>query len=167
MMSYMGAVGLATPLVLLWFPRAIRTMGGTRFVRAGVALAFVGNLIRLIAPAHIPLLVFGQLLSNTGLLVFTMMQGFFLLQVVSHSAQKTKIRMEGLTAAVSGLCGKIGAGLASVLMGGLMGLAGYSAAAHEQAPSAISMIIALFTWVPAILCALLYVTLCFYDLDRK
>jgi Na+/melibiose symporter-like transporter len=54
-----------------------------------------------------------------------MMQGYFMLQTIDYGEEKFGKRVEGLSSAVNGLYAQIGAGLASVLVGGLMGAAGY------------------------------------------
>jgi len=167
MMSFTGMIGIVTPLILLLFPVAIRKLGGMNFVRVGLIFAIVGNLVRLINPTSLPLVIASQFIAMTGLTTFIMTQGYFLLQVIDYGAQKSGKRTEGLIAAVNGLHSKVGAGLASVIIGGLMGVAGYNAILSEQPDSAVNMIIALFTWIPAILCALILVTVHFYDLDKK
>ncbi|MCL1820291.1 MAG: MFS transporter [Oscillospiraceae bacterium] len=167
LMSFVGIVGFASPLVLLMFPAAIRTIGGMNFVRIGLVLAIAGNLIKLISIKNIPLLVAAQLFANIGLSAFMMMTGYFLLQVIDHGERKFGKRVEGLSSAVSGLFGKIGGGLASLLVGGLMGLAGYVNLSAEQPAAALNAVTALYSWIPAVFCTLILISLHFYDLDKK
>jgi Na+/melibiose symporter and related transporters len=167
MMSYIGMIGIISPLVLLLFPLAIRTIGGMNFVRIGLVLAIVGNLLKLLDLTSIPVLIISQLLSNTGLSSLLMMQGYFLLQSIDYGEQIQGKRVEGLSAAINGLYSKIGAGLASVLIGGLMGVAGYVNLASQQPSPVIQTIVALYSWIPAVLCVLMLITVHFYDLDKK
>ena len=167
LMSFVSMLGLLAPLVLLLFPIALRTIGGMNFVRIGLMLASVGNLLKLIDLNSLPLLIASQLLANTGLSVFLMMQGYFVLQVIDYGEKKHGRRIDGLSSAVNGLYGKIGAGFASLLIGGLMGLAGYVNLSSQQSETAISAIIALYSWIPSILCVLILVTIHFYNLEKK
>ena len=167
LMSYAGMIGLASPLLLLLFPAATRTIGGMNFIRIGLALAVIGSLIKLINPSNLALVITSQLLGNLGLTSLLMMGGYFALQCIDYGEQKTGSRAEGLTSAVSGLFGRVAAGLASVLVGTAMGVAGYVNNAAQQIPQAENMIIALYSWIPAVLCAIILVILHFYDLDCK
>jgi len=167
MMSYISMIGLVTPLVLLLFPVAIRTIGGMNFVRIGLILGVVGNLLKLIDLTNIPLLVISQLLASTGLSTFSMMQGYFVLQSIDYGERKFGKRIEGLSSAINGLYSKIGAGLASLMIGGLMGLAGYVNLDSQQPTATLNTIISLYSWIPAVLCVLMLVTVHFYDLEKK
>lgn len=166
LMSYVSMIGLITPLVLLLFPVAIRTIGGMNFVRIGLILGVVGNLLKLIDLTNVPLLVISQLLANTGLSTLTMMQGYFVLQSIDYGERKFGKRVEGLSSAVNGLYAKVGAGLASVMIGGLMSLAGYVNLDSRQPAAALNTIIALYSWIPAVLCVLMLITVHFYDLEK-
>ncbi len=146
---------------------AIRTIGGMNFVRIGLIISIVGNLLKLIDLTNLPLLVVSQLMSTSGLSFFLMMQGYFMLQTIDYGEEKFGKRVEGLSSAVNGLYAKIGAGLASVLVGGLMGAAGYINHASVQSGTANDTIVALYSWIPAVLSVLILVTVHFYDLEKK
>lgn len=167
LMSTIGMLGLISPLVMLLFPVAIKTIGGMNFVRIGLVLAMVGNLIKLIDLTSLPLLIISQLLASTGLSTLVMMQGYFILQSIDYGEKKFGKRVEGLSSAVNGLYSKLGAGLASVLLGAVMSIVGYVNLAPSQSDSAMTAIVAMYSWVPAILCALMLITIHFYDLEKK
>ena len=167
LMSFISMIGLLTPLLFLIFPIAVRSIGGMNFIRIGLVLAALGNLIKLIDITNIPLLVTGQLLANGGTSALLMMQGYFILQIIDYGERKTGKRIDGLSSAVCALHGKIGAGLASVLIGIVLGAAGYMSLVHEQSERVMNVIVSLYTWIPAVLCVLILITINFYDLEKK
>ena len=166
MMSFVSMIGLVSPLILLMFPAAIRTIGGMNYVRIGLILAISGNLLKLVDPANIVLLVVGQLLANIGLSAFALVMSYFVLQVIDHGEKISGKRVEGFSSAINTLFSKTGAGLSSMLFGSLMALSGYTRMSAGQPLTALNTIIALYSWIPAIFCTLTLITVHFYDLDK-
>lgn len=53
------------------------------------------------------------------------------------------------------------------MVGFVMSVSGYVAGAETQTETARSAIIALYSWIPAILCLLTLIVVSFYDLEKK
>lgn len=68
---------------------------------------------------------------------------------------------------VNSFCAKLGSGIASALVGLIMGLAGYDGSLAVQSASANTSIIALFNYVPMILMIVLLLLAIAYKLDKE
>jgi GPH family glycoside/pentoside/hexuronide:cation symporter len=62
---------------------------------------------------------------------------------------------------------KVGTGLASAGVGFLMGMVGYDGSLTVQTPAANNMIVALYTWIPAVIFAINLMLLTMHDLDKR
>ena len=74
---------------------------------------------------------------------------------------------EGMLGSVNSFCAKLGSGIASALVGLIMGLAGYDGSLAVQSASANTSIIALFNYVPMILMIVLLLLAIAYKLDKE
>lgn len=165
-MSIMGMAGLVAPLVFLLFPVAARTMGSLRFVQIGLLLAALANAIRFFFPVNIPILMATNIISAVGMSSITMMNHFFILQCVDYGEIKTGKRVEGTPAALSNFANKIGSGIASVSVGGIMALAGYASASAVQPDSAIMSIRLLYSIIPAVIALVMLVVSHFFNVEK-
>ena len=89
--------------------------------------------------------------------------------VVEFGQWKTHIRQESLIFAGGSIGTKVGAGLASALMTGLLSFAGYvstSAGAAAQPESALNMIMNIYKFGPIIIAMVAFITLALYKLDQ-
>lgn len=167
MMSMIGVLGLAAPFVLLLFPVALRKIGGMNFVKIGAALAIIGSVLKYFAGANMQLIILGSLLAGVGTSVITMIGNIFVIQCMDYGEWKTGVRVEGILNSVTGFAGKVGSGLSSGLVGLIMGIAGYVGGAATQTASANTAIVWCFSLIPAILCLIMFILCCFYDLEKK
>ena len=104
-------------------------------------------------------------LSPLNAIVFGMLG-----DVVEFGQWKHHIRQESLIFAGGSVGTKIGSGLASAIMTGLLSLAGYlssAAGAVTQPQSAIDMIMNIYKTGPIIVWVVVIITLVLYKLDKK
>ncbi|WP_321433831.1 MFS transporter [Trichococcus flocculiformis] len=167
LLGIVGLVGLAAPFVLLLFPAAIRTIGAVGFVRIGLILATIANVLRFIFPTNLPVVYSTVMISGIGASTITMMNSYFILQCIDYGEQKTGIRVEGLPTSVTNFAAKIGQGIAAVSVGFVMALGGYIGSQAEQSASAIFSIRSLYSLIPAAICMLMLIALHFYDIEKK
>ena len=167
LMSIMGISSLLAPFFLLLFPLAMRTIGGMGFIRIGLIVAALGNLIKLFAPTNLAVVVIGTMLSGIGANTLTMISGIFIIECMDHLEWKSGKRLEGMAGIVPNLAGKVGSGIGPAIAGLLLSFSGYAAGAAVQTDAALQSIIALYSWIPAVMCAVSLVIACFYDLDKK
>lgn len=166
-MSVIGILGLAAPFVLLLFPVALRKIGGMNFVKIGAVMAIIGSVLKYFAGANMTLIILGSLFAGVGTSVITMIGSIFVIQCMDYGEWKTGIRVEGILNSVTGFATKVGSGLASGIVGLIMGIAGYVGGAATQSASANTAIVWCFSLIPGILCVAMFILCCFYDLEKK
>lgn len=167
LLSLVGLTGLLGPFVLLLFPVTMRTIGAMNFIRIGFIVAIVGNIMKFFGSTNVAMVVIGQALAGMGSSTITMMQGLFIIQCMDYGEWKTGTRVEAFLNSVTNFSSKVGSGLASIGVGFIMGLAGYSSSAATQSVSALNSITGLYTLVPAAICILMLISIQFFDLDKK
>lgn len=113
------------------------------------------------------LIILGSLLAGVGTSVITMIGSIFVIQCMDYGEWKTGIRVEGILNSVTGFATKVGSGLASGIVGLIMGIAGYVGGAATQSASANTAIVWCFSLIPGILCVIMFILCCFYDLEKK
>lgn len=166
-MSVIGVMGLVAPFMLLIFPLALRKIGGMNFVKVGIVVAIIGSVLKYFAGDNMTLIVIGSLLAGVGLPMITMVGAIFGIQCMDYGEWKTGIRIEGMINAVGGFATKVGSGLASGLVGLVMGMTGYVGGAATQNASANTAIVWCFSLIPGILCIAMFILCSFYDLEKK
>lgn len=166
LLGIVGLVGLVAPFILLLFPVAIRTIGAVGFVKIGLILAMIANIVRFLFPTNLPIVFLTVMISGVGASSITMMNSYFILQCIDYGEQKTGRRIEGLPTSVTNFAAKMGQGFASVSVGFIMALGGYIGSQAEQTSSAIFSIRALYSLIPAVLCLLMLIALHFYDIEK-
>lgn len=167
-MSTIGMLGLVTPFVLVLFPIAVRKIGGMNFVRIGLVTAVIGNIIKYFAGANVPMILLGSVIAAIpGASALMMIGSIFVIQCMDYGEKKTGVRVEGMVNSVYGFATKVGSGLASGLLGLLMGVAGFVGGAETQVGSAITAIRWSYSLVPAIICIVMLIILHFYTLEKE
>lgn len=167
-MSVVSMLGLLTPFTLLIFPLAVRKGNAMNFVRFGLALAVVGCVIKYFAGSNLVLIFIGSLIMMLpGASMIQMIGSMFMIQCMDYGEWKTGVRVEAMMNSVNGFASKVGGGIASGLLGVLMGAAGFVSGAAVQSESAMTAIRLGYSIVPAVLCVIMLVILHFYDLEKK
>lgn len=172
----MGNIGLATlvsmssmitPLVMIVFPVLTRKFGTVTILKIGAVLGVIGYGIRIIGGTNLVTLTVGSLIGGVAILPVTMMISIYLIDTMDYGEWKTGTRVEGMLGSVNSFCSKLGSGIASALVGLIMGLAGYDGSLAVQSASANTSIIALFNYVPMILMIVLLLLAIAYKLDKE
>jgi GPH family glycoside/pentoside/hexuronide:cation symporter len=167
LLSTIGMLGLTAPLVLLLFPVAMRKLGAMNYMRIGLAVSVVGHILKFFSGTNLGMLIAGQFMASLGLSPLGTLVNLFLIQCMDYNEWKTNKRVDGYMGPLAQFTNKVGAGVASGGLGFIMASAGYNGAAEVQSASAISVIVALYTWVPAIICVFTFFVMNKYDLDKK
>ena len=172
----MGNIGLATmismtslaaPIIMAIFPLLCRKMGTIKVLQAGAVFGVIGYGIRIIGGTNLVTLMIGSLLGNIAVLPVTMMISIYLIDCMDYGEWKTGIRIEGMLNSVNSFSSKLGSGIASGLVGLIMGLAGYDGALATQSAVANTSIIVLFNWIPMILMIVLLVLALMFKLGKE
>lgn len=150
-------------------PMLLKKFGKRNMSLAGACLALVGQLIFCLNPTNFGFMVFSCVIRGLGLAPLNSIVFGFLGDVVEFGQWKTHIRQESLIFAGSSVGMKVGAGLTSAIITGLLSYAGYvssTAGSIQQPDSAIQMIINVYRFAPLVVWVSVIITLSLYKLDK-
>lgn len=151
-------------------PVLLKRFGKRNMSLAGIWLALIGQLVFFLNPTSFPWMVMSCIVRAIGLAPLNAVVFGFLGDVVEFGQWKTHIRQESLIFAGSSVGMKLGAGLSSAIITGLLSAAGYissSAGAVMQPQSAVDMIINIYKFGPLVVWVTVLITLTLYKLDKK
>ena len=167
-MGTMLSMGMAvTPLVLVFFPLLAKKFGTTNIARGGAAISILGYLLRILGGTNMTTLILGSVLSGIGVIPITMMGSVYIIDCMEYGEWKNGFRNDGVVASVKSFCSKLGTGLASGLLGVIMGNAGFDGNLAVQSASAITAIKVVFNWVPLVGMVILFALTMVYTLEKK
>ena len=162
---------LVTIFVMAVFsPRLLQKFGKRNMSLAGVLLCFIGHVIFLLNPTDFGWVVFSCVVRGIGFAPVQSVIFGFLGDAVEYGQWKTHVRQEGLIFSGGSVGTKVGSGLTSAILTGLLSYAGYVASSSGsimQSQQVIDMIVNIYMWGPIFVWAVLVVLLYFYQLDRK
>ncbi len=164
--TYVSMISLITPIVIAFFPKLTRKFGSVRLMQIGSAIAVLGYAVRTVGGANFITLMIGSLLGSIGILPLTMMINIYVIDCMDYGEWKTGTRVEGMLGSINGFCYKLGSGIASGLVGIVMGFAGYDGSLAVQSAAANTSIVALYNWIPLVLTVLMLVLSLMYKLDK-
>lgn len=150
-------------------PMLLKRFGKRNMSLAGACLALAGQLIFCLNPTNFGFMVFSCVIRGLGLAPLNSIVFGFLGDVVEFGQWKTHIRQESLIFAGSSVGMKLGAGLTSAIITGLLSAAGYissSAGNIQQPDGAIQMIINVYRFAPIVVWVSVIITLALYKLDK-
>ena len=166
-MSVIGMLSLISPLVLLFCPLLLRKLSVSQLIMGGGILGVIGCLIKGAAGANMVILVIGNLLATLSILPLSYFAGLLVIDIMDFHECKTHKRVEAVFGSIYGLSSKLGGGLASGVVGLVMGMSGFDGMLATQSESALKTIVALYGVVPAVLMGITAVLMYFFDLQKK
>ena len=147
----------------------IKRFGKRNIALAGSAIALVGQLLFFLNPYSFSWMVMSCVARAIGLAPLNAVVFGMVGDVVEYGQWKTHVRQESLIFAGGSIGTKVGAGLASAAMTGLLTFAGYvtsSSGVATQSQETLNMIINIYKFGPIIIALLAFVTLALYKLDK-
>lgn len=147
----------------------IKKFGKRNIALAGSLIALIGQLIFFFNPYSFAWMVMSCLTRAIGLAPLNAVVFGMVGDVVEFGQWKTHIRQESLVFAGGSIGTKVGAGLASATMTGLLSAAGYistSAGSAAQPDSALNMIVNIYKFGPVLIALVAFITLALYKLDK-
>ena len=161
---------LITIFVMAVFsPRLLKRFGKRNMSLAGVIVCFVGHAIFLLNPMDFNWVVFSCVIRGIGFAPVQSVIFGFLGDAVEYGQWKTHIRQEGLIFSGGSVGTKVGSGLTSAALTGLLSYVGYvatSSGAVAQSQDVINMIVSIYEWGPIFVWAVLILVLAFYKLEK-
>lgn len=165
--SLVSMSAMITPFLIFLFPLISRKLGTVGVLRAGLAISLAGYVIRIIGGANLGTITAGSLICSVGTMPLTTMINIYLIDCMDYGQWKTGVRVEGLVGSVVAFCNKLGSGLASGLVGVIMGMAGYNGDLDVQSATANAAIVGLFNWAPLIMTAIIFGLAIIYKIDKE
>lgn len=156
---------IATPFLILLFPKLSRKLGTTKVLRAGVIISIVGVGMRFLGNTNMITIVAGTALFTIGLMPITMMVQTYLIDTFDYGEWKNGKRIEGPLCSMTSFAQKVGTALASGITGIVMSGAGYNGTAAAQSSGALSAIVNLYNLCPLILLVITIVLTFCWNLD--
>lgn len=148
----------------------IKKYGKRNAAFAGAVIALAGQLIFFLNPYDFTWMVGSCVLRAIGLAPLNAAVFGMIGDVVEFGQWKTHIRQESLIFAGGSIGTKVGAGLASAIMTGMLSAAGYissSEGSAVQPESALNCIVTIYKFGPVIVAGIAVITLALYKLDKK
>ena len=157
-----GCIFLCAPL--------IRKYGKRNIALFGAYIALGGQLLFFLNPTNFVWLVMSCVMRAIGLAPLNAAVFGMIGDVVEFGQWKTHIRQESLIFAGGSIGTKVGSGVASACMTGLLSMAGYissSTGTVVQPQQALDMIVNIYKGGPLIVAVIAVITLTLYKLDGK
>lgn len=148
----------------------IKRFGKRNVALAGAVVAFAGQLLFFLNPQSFSWVVMSCVTRAVGLAPLNAAVFGMIGDVVEFGQWKTHIRQESLVFAGGSIGTKVGAGVASASMTGLLSLAGYVSSTTglaEQPAQALDMIVSIYKFGPLVVAAAAMATLYLYRLDGR
>ncbi|PRO67137.1 MFS transporter [Alkalicoccus urumqiensis] len=167
LVGILGLAGIFPVMVgLLFMAPVIKRFGKRNAMLIGLAVSLLGTVLLVIDPASTTLVLAGAFIRGIGMA--PILGSFFamLADTIEYGEWKTGVRTEGLVYSAGSFGTKVGMGLGAAALGWGLTLGGYAGGATEQSASAVTAIIVLFIWLPAVIAVLQMIILFFYRLDQ-
>lgn len=157
------------PLVIFMgiLPVLSRKFTLRKCIIATMVLGIIGCLIRLIDVHSVLLGFIGSCCSGIAFPAFYGFASTMTLDCMDYGEWKSGTRVEGTLSSVQSLMNKIGTALGAGIAGIMLSAVAFDGMAEVQPDSALSMIIALSTVIPALFYVIFLIVYKFYDLDKK
>lgn len=153
--------------VMAFIPGLVRKFTMKRVVNFLMILAIAGPLIRLLDPTSLGWSFFCACIGSVGGTAFYGFASTLVIDCMDYGEYKTGKRVEGVMGSVQSFMNKIGTGLGVAVAGVMLQIGGFVGTAETQTESALHMIIAMMTVVPAALGVLFLLLWKQYDLEAQ
>lgn len=168
-MLYLLETGIMILFTILFCPSLLKRFGKRNMSLMGVCVALVGHLLYLMNPLDFNWVVFSCVIRGIGFAPLNSVIFGFLGDVVEYSQWKFHVRHEGLIFSGGSVGTKVGSGLTSAVLTGLLSYSGYvssTTASAVQPQSAIDMIVNLYMYGPIFVWIIILAVLLMYKLDK-
>jgi len=149
-----------------FMPAVIGRFGKRRTFLIGTSVMLLGSLVPLIDPENFALILVGLFIRGLGGVPFAAGMFAIVADVVDYGEWKYRVRADGLVYSSVVIGQKFGAGFGTAVVGWVLALGAYDAAATTQAPSAVQAIYALFIYIPVALIVLTGILVFFFNVER-
>ena len=160
---------ISIPLAFV-IPALLKRTTCVKVIIGGAIIYVVGALVYSFAGASVPLIIVAALCTGIGSVPVSMLTGLLVIDLCDYHEYIGIPRMEGTVSAVSGFATKIGSTLSTGAAGLLLSLSGFISTTEgyvDQPQSAINMIRALMSFIPAGLWVVVAIVISLFTLEKK
>ena len=143
-----------------------RHFGKRTIMLTGVGVQALGCLLIVLVPKSLPFILIATVMKSIGQSCAATMYQPMLGDAIEYGQWKTGVRSQAAFMGASGAGQKVGQGVVTALLGGVMSMAGFNGAAAVQSAEAISSVSRLFLFVPLVFTVIELVIILAYDLDK-
>ena len=140
--------------------------GKKTIILTGVGIQFTGCILIILVPTVLPVLIAATIMKSIGQICAATMYQPMLADAIEYGHWKTGVRSQAALMGANGAGQKIGQGLISALLGGIMGVAGFNGLAAVQSAGAIASVSGLYLYIPLAFTIVEFIIVLFYDLDK-
>ncbi len=166
-MSFVGITGLIMPVSLLVAPWLISKFGTRKLLIFGAICGTIAPVIRIFTGKSIAGLMVSNLVASVFQLPASLLLNVYIFECMEYGEWKTGLRIDGVIGSMNSVAAKLAAGLTSVGVGFILGLAHYNGTLEVQPASAVQAIWVVHNVVPFVLCAIALVFALKYDLEKQ
>ncbi len=166
---FLAEVGIMITFTITCCPYLLQKLGKRNMSLIGIIVALLGHLLYLLNPLNFSWVLFSCIIRGIAFAPLNSVIFGFLGDVVEYGQWKFHVRQEGLIFSGGSVGTKVGSGLTSAVLTGLMSYSGYvssTTASAVQPQSAIDMIVDLYKIGPIFVWVVLIIILWLYKLDK-
>ena len=145
----------------------IRRLGKRNCALFGMGISVIGQLLMFLAPSSYAVVLTGTVIKALGSCPMVGTVFAMVADTIEYGEWKFGVRTEGVAYGTITLAAKISVGLGNVLVGWILGMAGYVNGAETQSASVLFAVKAMFLHIPLAMMLLAGIILWSYDLDHK
>lgn len=173
-MSYFGTntviVILPTLVAILIMPKIFQRFGKRKTILAGYIVTFLATLLILLDTRNVPLYYGANIIRAFGVAPFTVASFTLAADLADFGEWKSGIRAEGFVYGCTSFGMKFGTGIGSGILGLVLSVGGYSAAAaaagKPQSTSSLNSMVFLNLIMPLIVYTIQFTLVYFWDMDK-
>lgn len=167
LVALLGAVGLIPTFVgFIIVGPMTKKLGMAKTCKVSAIIGAVAMLIRVFTPYSLTTTLVCGLFSSFATIPMMCLTGPMVNNCVEYNEWKTGKRLVGMTNSASSFGSKVGSGIGGSLIGWLLALAGYNAAAATQPGSVNVAIFAFAIYIPLALFVIMAILFHKYDLEK-
>lgn len=159
-------VSIAILPLMFIFPKIIKKFSISTVIAAGAVMAVLGCIIAFFSGSSMMMLMAAEVIKALGMLAPPYLITVMIMDCAKYNLWKGNASLEASLAAFNSFASNVGTGLGSALVGFLLGAAGYVGGAATQNPETLLMIRLLYSLIPGVLFALMYVFARLFKLDK-
>lgn len=140
--------------------------GKRTIMLTGVGIQMLGCVLIILIPKSLPVLMAATVMKSIGQSCAATMYQPMLGDAIEYGQWKTGVRSQAALMGANGAGQKIGQGMVSAILGGIMGLAGFNGTAAIQSAEAIGSVSGLYLYIPLVFTVIEFIIAFKYDLDK-